>query len=56
MLPTAIAAARAGQGSRFRTGQLTQHSLTHIDIIKRFLDVKIEVADNENGTVEVAIG
>jgi len=56
MLPMAIAADREGQGSRFRTGALTQHSLTHIDIIRRFLDVDISVTENTDQSVEVSIG
>ena len=56
MLPMAIAADREGQGSRFRTGALTQHSLTHIDIIQRFLDVDISVMENADQSVEVSIG
>ena len=41
MLPMAIAARFHGSESCFRTGPLTMHSKTHIDIIQRFMEVRI---------------
>ncbi len=56
MLPMAIAADGTDQRSGFRTGPLTGHSLTHIDIIGKFLDVNIAVTEDTNETVLVTIG
>lgn len=39
--------------SRFRTVEPTQHTLTHIDILQRFLGVEIQVKD-EDGTYVVS--
>lgn len=41
LLPMAIAAG-AGHASEFRTGPLSQHARTHIDVVKRFVDCRIE--------------
>lgn len=43
LLPLALA-----RGGRFRTLPLTQHAVTNIDVIRRFLDV--EIASDEIGT------
>ncbi len=42
MLPLAIAAGQ-GRTSRFRTGPLSLHSRTNIEVIRRFLDIEIHV-------------
>ncbi len=42
LLPTALAAHFNAQTSEFRTGPLSDHSLTQIDLIKHFLDVDFE--------------
>lgn len=55
LLPLGIAAAR-GRTSRFRTMPLTQHSLTHIDILKRFLPVAINHEQADDGTVTATLG
>ena len=44
MLPLGIAAHFGHPGS-FRTLPLTDHSTTHIDILKRFLDIEIDVLE-----------
>lgn len=56
MLPLAIAAwqrQRSGETDgppiRFRTLPLTRHSHTHIDLLKRFLEIEIEVKRDEDG-------
>lgn len=55
MLPMSIAAIH-GKQSMYRTLPLTQHSITHREIIQRFLDVHIETVDIEPNVVEVRIG
>lgn len=47
MMPMGLAAAN-GQSSQFRTGPLSMHSQTHLEILKRFLDVRIDVQTNED--------
>ena len=42
MLPTALAAHFHQQTSEFRTGPLSNHSLTQIDLISQFLEVRFE--------------
>jgi RNA 3'-terminal phosphate cyclase (ATP) len=51
MLPLGIAAWRDNSPSAFRTMRLTRHSTTHLDILRRFLDVRIAVKENEAGCV-----
>ena len=55
LLPLGIStwqAARNGVsgGGSFSTGPLTDHSTTHIEILRRFLDVDIQVAFADSGT------
>lgn len=45
LLPLAIGAAHGGGGS-FRTFALSDHATTHIEILRRFLDVDISVEQN----------
>lgn len=54
ILPLAIAASQ-GNASRFRTMALTGHSVTHLDIVQRFLPVRFEVSEVEKGVVEVNV-
>ncbi|QDU27560.1 RNA 3'-terminal phosphate cyclase [Anatilimnocola aggregata] len=54
MLPLAIAA-HQGQASEFRTCTLSGHSLTHIDIIQRFLPVQFTQSEPEPGLVDVRV-
>lgn len=42
LLPMALAA-RNGNSSQIVTGQLSMHAQTQIDILRRFLDVSIEI-------------
>ncbi|MCA9199669.1 MAG: RNA 3'-terminal phosphate cyclase [Planctomycetales bacterium] len=53
MLPIALAAMR-GATSSFRTGRLTPHSLTHLEIIQRFLKVDVAVRDEAEESVLVS--
>ena len=55
MLPMAIAAEFSDAVSKFRTSELTQHSLTQADIIRRFLDVEVVVEEQADGTSLVSI-
>jgi RNA 3'-terminal phosphate cyclase (ATP) len=47
MMPMGLAASQ-GKVSEFRTVKLSKHSLTHIDVLKTFLDINIEVIDEGN--------
>jgi RNA 3'-terminal phosphate cyclase (ATP) len=54
LLPLAISAACSGdgggkRGGTFRTGHLTQHATTQIEVIPKFLDVAIEVQQQNSG-------
>jgi RNA 3'-terminal phosphate cyclase (ATP) len=45
------------RGGSFRTLPLTDHSLTHIEILRRFLDVRIDIEPSPDGqTCQVSIG
>lgn len=56
LLPLGISAFQSpARGGRFRTMPLTQHSLTHIDVLQTFLKIPIAV-DEDRGAVEVRIG
>jgi len=55
LLPLGIAASRGHRGS-FRTTPLTQHTLTHIDILGRFLDIAVETSEQEDGSVVITVG
>lgn len=43
MLPMGISAHTGGGGGTFQTMHLTRHSLTHMEIIQRFLDVDVQI-------------
>lgn len=55
LLPLAVGAWQGSGGGRFRTLALTRHSTTHIEILRRFLDVEIvaERRSSDDVTVEV---
>ncbi|GAA5505085.1 RNA 3'-terminal phosphate cyclase [Novipirellula caenicola] len=56
MLPMGLAASQ-GQSSAFRSGPLSLHSKTHLDVLKIFLDIKIDVQEDvESGSVTVRFG
>jgi RNA 3'-terminal phosphate cyclase (ATP) len=50
LLPLAI-----GAGGRFRTGPLSSHTETNLDVIRQLLPVKIEVIPAEGGLVDVEV-
>ncbi|MCC9643686.1 RNA 3'-terminal phosphate cyclase [Rhodopirellula sp. JC740] len=54
LLPMGLAA-RDGHPSEFRTGPLSLHSLTHIEVLQRFLDINIQCARDEQGWVHVSV-
>jgi RNA 3'-terminal phosphate cyclase len=43
-------------GSVFRTMGLSLHSTTHLDILRRFLEISIHVEQEDNGNCLVRIG
>jgi RNA 3'-terminal phosphate cyclase len=43
-------------GGKFRTLPLTRHSTTNIEIIKKFMDINIDVEKNDKDIYEVRIG
>jgi RNA 3'-terminal phosphate cyclase (ATP) len=55
ILPMAIAASR-GERSSFRTVHLSSHSTTHIELVKRLLEIDISVTQEPTGEVVVQIG
>ncbi len=56
LLPLGLAAYTGGRGGTFRTGRLTPHAETHIEILRRFLEVEIAVAEPAPGKADVTIG
>jgi len=54
MLPLAIAASRGATGGKYRTGKLSLHAVTQIDIISRFLDTPV-VVEQEGDTTLVSV-
>ncbi|MHC4880354.1 MAG: RNA 3'-terminal phosphate cyclase [Planctomycetota bacterium] len=55
LLPLAIGAWQGTGGGSFRTLALTDHSKTHIEIIRTFLDVKVEVTETSADDILVEI-
>ncbi len=56
LLPFGLAVHAGGRGGRFRTWTLSPHAETHIEILRRFLDVEITVDERGPDDVEVTIG
>jgi RNA 3'-terminal phosphate cyclase (ATP) len=56
LLPLGLAAWQYQTGGRYRTGPLSQHAHTHMEILRMFLDVPIHVDENEDGTCTVTVG
>lgn len=52
MLPMGIAASQ-GHASQFRTGPLTLHSRTHVELLQRFLEIEIAVEKQDDESVMV---
>ena len=55
LLPMGLAAHFSGAASQFRTMPLSQHAQTHIAVLQRFLEIKVFVEQESNGTT-VQIG
>ena len=55
LLPMGIAAWQSGSASSFRTVHLTRHSTTHIDLLRAFLEIPIDVEREENAC-RVSVG
>jgi RNA 3'-terminal phosphate cyclase (ATP) len=51
LLPLGIAAWKFGAASRFRTLPLSQHSQTHIGILRKFLEIRIRVEHADGKTL-----
>lgn len=62
LLPLSLSASQPGQacpqhGGTFRTGKLSSHAVTHIEVLKRFLEIDIRTDSESDGTtVSVAAG
>jgi RNA 3'-terminal phosphate cyclase (ATP) len=56
LLPLGIATYQGTGGGTFRTMALTQHALTHLDILRRFLEIKIDVREIGENNVLVQVG
>ena len=54
LLPLGISA-HQGKGGRFRTTELSQHSRTHIEVLREFLSIRIEVRESSDGATEVEL-
>jgi RNA 3'-terminal phosphate cyclase (ATP) len=50
LLPLGLAA-HQGQASCFRTGPLSLHSQTQVDVLKMFLDIEIDVSEEDDSIV-----
>ncbi len=57
MLPLGIGAHQGSGGGVFRTLPLSPHATTHIEVLKRFLDIQVDVQSDatEASTVQVEI-
>lgn len=54
LLPAAIAANVYGQSSTFTTDQLTEHTLTHISLLKHFIGVQI-TTEKQQGRYKITV-
>ncbi len=54
LLPLGIAAA-AGEGGAFRTLEPSQHTRTHIEVLKSFLPVTVEVRQDSDGQYLISV-
>lgn len=52
MMPLGLAAAQGHRGA-FRSGPLSMHSKTHIDVLKTFLPILVSVTEHDDGNVDV---
>jgi RNA 3'-terminal phosphate cyclase (ATP) len=54
LLPLGLAAAK-GDGGSFRTLALTQHSRTHMDVLRMFLNISIQIEERSENDIIVKI-
>jgi RNA 3'-terminal phosphate cyclase (ATP) len=54
LMPMGLAAGIYGQASSFVTTQLSDHSTTHVEILKRFLDIQVDI-EQVDALVKVSI-
>ena len=55
LLPLGIAAWQTGRGGSFKTQPLTRHSQTHIELLRSFLEIPIDV-EREGECCRVTVG
>ncbi|MCM2373200.1 RNA 3'-terminal phosphate cyclase [Aporhodopirellula aestuarii] len=55
LLPMGLAA-NSGHASEFRTTSLSKHSLTHIEVLRRFLEIDVAVSEGDDGSVTLRVG
>jgi RNA 3'-terminal phosphate cyclase (ATP) len=55
LLPLGIGAHQGSGGGVFRTLSLTPHATTHVQVLQRFLDVRIDVQDEAGGGCRVQV-
>ncbi len=56
MLPLGIVAHFGAGGGVFRTTDLSLHAATHLDILRRFLEVDVQVDREDDGNCLVRLG
>ena len=56
MLPLGIGAYLGSGGGMFRTMELSLHSTTHLEILRRFLEIDVQVDGEDNGNCLVRFG
>lgn len=56
MLPMALQALRGTEYSSFRTLPLSSHSKTHLELIRQFIDIPMEIKNEPGGSVYVRFG
>lgn len=55
LLPLGIAASQGSGVGSFRTLPLSDHATTHIEVLKMFLEIAVDVESNEDETVTVRV-
>jgi RNA 3'-terminal phosphate cyclase (ATP) len=55
LLPLGISAHTGGGGGTFRTTSLSRHATTHIRVLKKFLDIDVDVNGHDGNVFEINI-
>lgn len=55
ILPLAIGASQSTGGGTFRTLKLSEHSMTHIEVVKSFLDIEIDIRETDRDSCSITI-